>query len=281
MVLILDGKNLADKINKEIIEEVKKFKENGISPTLGVIWTGEDADTLSYVNSIEEFCTKMDISTVKRNFSDEVDENEFLKESKKMNGNPDIHGIIFMRPLPPQIKDEEIANLITPEKDIDCIGYANMAKVFGGIDKGFAPCTAESVIEILKYYHVELEGKNAVIIGRSLVIGRPVAMMLLEQNATVTICHSKTDNLQEIARGADILVTALGKPCFINSNFIKKDAIIVDVGMNEFNGKMVGDVDYDDVIPIAGKITPVPGGVGPVTTSILLRNLMKAIKMQR
>ena len=232
VLILLKGKNVAEQINDEISEKVEKLKKNGIIPTLVIMWAGEDTDTLSYISSIEKACISTGISLIKRNFHERIDQETFLNEFKAVNENPTINGIIVMRPLPPQINEGTIAEQIKPEKDIDCISPINIAKVFSGTGGGFAPCTAESVMEILKYYNVELKGKDVVVIGRSMVVGRPVAMMLLKQNATVTICHSKTKDLPNVARRADILVAALGKPNFINRNFIKKGAVVIDVGIN-------------------------------------------------
>ncbi len=279
--LLLKGKDVAEQINAGISTKVEELKKNGIIPTLGIIWAGEDIETLSYISSIEKACTSAGISLIKRNFYETIDERRLLNEFNTINEDPAINGIIVMRPLPPQIMETKFAEQISPEKDIDCISPVNIARVFSGAGDGFAPCTAESVMEILKYYNVEPEGKEVVIIGRSMVIGRPVAMMLLNKNATVTVCHSKTKGLPDIARRADILIAALGKPNFINRSFIKEGAIVIDVGINELDNKIVGDVDYDDAVHMAGMITPVPGGVGLVTTGVLLRNVLKAVSLQK
>ena len=279
--LLLKGKDVAKQINAEISTKVEELKKNGIIPTLGIMWAGEDIETLSYISSIEKACISAGISLIQRKFYETIDERRFLNEFNAINEDPAINGIIVMRPLPPQIMETKIAEQIRAEKDIDCISPVNIARVFSGVGDGFAPCTAESVMEILEYYNVEPEGKEAVIIGRSMVIGRPVAMMLLSKNATVTVCHSKTKGLLDIARRADILIAALGKPNFVNRNFIKEGAVVIDVGINELDDEIVGDVNFDDAVGLAGMITPVPGGVGLVTTGVLLRNVLKAVSLQR
>lgn len=279
--LLLKGKDVAKQINAEISTKVEELKKNGIIPTLGIIWAGEDIETLSYISSIEKACISAGISLIQRKFYETIDERRFLNEFNAINEDPAINGIIVMRPLPPQIMETKIAEQIRAEKDIDCISPVNIARVFSGSGDGFAPCTAESVMEILEYYNVEPEGKETVIIGRSMVIGRPVAMMLLSKNATVTVCHSKTKGLLDIARRADILIAALGKPNFVNRNFIKEGAVVIDVGINELDDEIVGDVNFDDAVGLAGMITPVPGGVGLVTTGVLLRNVLKAVSLQR
>lgn len=279
--LLLKGKDVAKQINAEISTKVEELKKNGIIPTLGIMWAGEDIETLSYISSIEKACISAGISLIQRKFYETIDERRFLNEFNAINEDPAINGIIVMRPLPPQIMETKIAEQIRAEKDIDCISPVNIARVFSGSGDGFAPCTAESVMEILEYYNVEPEGKETVIIGRSMVIGRPVAMMLLSKNATVTVCHSKTKGLLDIARRADILIAALGKPNFVNRNFIKEGAVVIDVGINELDDEIVGDVNFDDAVGLAGMITPVPGGVGLVTTGVLLRNVLKAVSLQR
>ncbi len=279
--LLLKGKDVAKQINAEISTKVEELKKNGIIPTLGIMWAGEDIETLSYISSIEKACISAGISLIQRKFYETIDERIFLNEFNAINEDPAINGIIVMRPLPPQIMETKIAEQIRAEKDIDCISPVNIARVFSGSGDGFAPCTAESVMEILEYYNVEPEGKETVIIGRSMVIGRPVAMMLLSKNATVTVCHSKTKGLLDIARRADILIAALGKPNFVNRNFIKEGAVVIDVGINELDDEIVGDVNFDDAVGLAGMITPVPGGVGLVTTGVLLRNVLKAVSLQR
>ncbi len=207
---------------------------------------------------------------------------EFLKVLDRLNKDSKINGIIIMRPLPSQISEDVVKYKIAPEKDVDCFSPINVSKVMSGDSDGFAPCTPAAVIEILDYYGIGLEGKRAVLVGRSMVVGRPLAMMLLKRNATVTICHTRTKNLPQETRRAEILIAAAGKARMVTKDMVSEGAVVIDVGINfDESGKMCGDVDFDSVSPIAGQITPVPGGVGSVTSTVLAKHVIEAFKLQQ
>lgn len=277
--VILKGREVAERIRAEIAEEVLKLKRKGLTPTLAILSVGDSPDTMSYIKGVEKTCNVTGVALKLKSFREDIGREEFLSEFMNINDDLSINGIIVMQPLPSHIEMDEIRYLIKPEKDVDCISPVNLSKVFGGEEDGFMPCTAEAVMTILKFYGIELKGKEAVVIGRSMVIGRPVAMMLLKQDATVTICHSKTEDLPAVTRRADIVIAAVGKPNFVQGDFIKKGAVVIDVGINTLDGKLVGDVDFEDVVQKAGMITPVPGGVGSVTTGILLKHVIRASKL--
>lgn len=277
--VILKGREVAERIKAEIAEEALELKRKGLIPTLAIISVGDSPDTISYIKGVEKACNVTGISLKLKPFREDVGREEFLSEFMNINDDPSINGIILMQPLPSHIEMDEIRYLIKPGKDVDCISPINISKVFSGEEDGFMPCTAEAVMTILKFYGIELKGKEAVVIGRSMVIGRPVAMMLLKQDATVTICHSKTEDLPAVTRRADIVIAAVGKPNFIKGDFIKKGAVVIDVGINALDGKLVGDVDFEEVLQKAGMITPVPGGVGSVTTGVLLKHVIRASKL--
>lgn len=279
--VILKGREVAERIRAEIAEEVLKLKRKGLTPTLAILSVGDSPDTMSYIKGVEKACNVTGIALKLKSFREDIGREEFLSEFMNINDDPSINGIIVMQPLPSHIEMDEIRYLIKPEKDVDCISHINISKVFSGEEDGFMPCTAEAVMTVLKFYGIELKGKEAAVIGRSMVIGKPVAMMLLKQDATVTICHSKTEDLPAVTRRADIVIAAVGKPNFIKGDFIKKGAVVIDVGINVLDGKLVGDVDFEDVLRKTGMITPVPGGVGSVTTGVLLKHVVRASKLKK
>jgi methylenetetrahydrofolate dehydrogenase (NADP+)/methenyltetrahydrofolate cyclohydrolase len=210
-----------------------------------------------------------------------ITQNDFIDELNNINNDKSIHGILVLRPLPEQLDENVIKNVIAPEKDVDCFSPVNVAKVFEGDETGFPPCTPSAVMEILRYYDIPLKGKNTVVIGRSMIVGKPAAMLLLKEHATVTICHSRTKDLPLVASGAELLVVGIGRAKMVNSNYVKDGAIVIDVGINvDEDGKLCGDVDTDDCIEKVSMITPVPRGVGSVTTSVLAKHVVKACKMQ-
>ncbi|MFD3155763.1 bifunctional 5,10-methylenetetrahydrofolate dehydrogenase/5,10-methenyltetrahydrofolate cyclohydrolase [Haloimpatiens sp. FM7330] len=278
---IIKGKPVADTITEKLKEEVEQLKSKGITPKLTIMRVGENPSDLSYEKGAIKRYSKVGIETEVKAYPENISQDEFIKELKKVNEDKHTNGILVFRPMPKQLNEDEIKYVIAPEKDVDCFSPINVAKLMSGDKTGFPPCTPTAVIEILKHYNVEMKGKNAVVIGRSMVVGKPVSMLLLNENATVTICHSKTQNMKEIASKADILVVGVGKAKMVTADYVKEGAVVIDVGINvDENGKLCGDVDTDDCSEKASMITPVPRGVGSVTTSILGKHVIKACKMQ-
>ncbi len=279
MAMILSGKAVAAGIKGKTKEESADLRQKGMVPTIGILRVGSRQDDIAYERGIIKNCASVDVESKVYELPLDVNMEKFTETLEEMNNDPKIHGILIFRPLPKQLDEEKIKYMINPVKDIDCMNPDNMVKIFEGSLDGFLPCTPAAVMEILKYYEVPLSGVNTVVLGRSMVVGKPLSMMLLKENATVTICHSRTKSLNEVVAGADIVVAAIGKAKFVGKDFVKPGAVVVDVGINvDESGKMCGDVNYDEVFDIAGSITPVPGGVGSVTTSILLKHVIKATK---
>jgi methylenetetrahydrofolate dehydrogenase (NADP+)/methenyltetrahydrofolate cyclohydrolase len=237
---------------------------------------------MAYERGAIKTMVSVNIETDVRVLSKDISKDEFIKELKSINDDKSVHGILILRPLPDQLDENVIKNVIAPEKDVDCFSPVNVAKVFEGDETGFPPCTPSAVMEILKHYEIPLKGKNAVVIGRSMIVGKPAAMLLLKEHATVTICHSRTKDLPKVASGAELLVVGIGRAKMIDSSYIREGAVVIDVGINvDEDGKLCGDVDTDDCVDKASMITPVPGGVGSVTTSVLAKHVVKACKMQQ
>ncbi|MDD4376768.1 MAG: bifunctional 5,10-methylenetetrahydrofolate dehydrogenase/5,10-methenyltetrahydrofolate cyclohydrolase [Eubacteriales bacterium] len=279
--MLLKGKEVADKINEEILTRIERIYEEGIVPTLAIIRVGNNPSDIAYENGAIKKANMLGIKVEKFIGQEDILEEDLIEIVKALNKDNDIHGILVLRPLPKHIDDDKIRNTIAPEKDIDGISDLSMAGVFTNTNLGFPPCTAEAAVSILKHYNIDLAGKKVVVIGRSLVIGKPVAMMLLNENSTVTICHSRTplQQVEKLCREADIIVTAVGKIGTVTSSHVNGHQIIVDVGINfDENGKMVGDANAVELEDHVKGITPVPGGVGSVTTSILMSHVIKAIK---
>lgn len=280
MAELLKGKEVVDSLNIRMSQEVEELKKSGICPTLAILRVGERADDISYEKGAIKRCEKVGIDVKVFSLPEDVEENVFFDTLEKLNKDIIIHGILMFRPLPKHLDGEKARKLLAVQKDVDGCTDLSLAGVFTNTPLGFAPCTAEAAMEILKYYNIDVAGKNVVVIGRSLVIGRPVAMLLMHKNATVTICHTKTNNMQEITKKADILVVATGQMESIGADYVSEGQIIIDVGIgwNEAKNKLCGDVKFDEVQAIAGAITPVPGGVGGVTTSILVKHVIEAAK---
>ncbi len=279
MATILSGKEVAAVIKSKAKEESLALRQKGITPTIGILRVGNRQDDIAYERGITKNCDSVDVECKVFELPEDVNMESFTETLEKMNNDKNIHGILIFQPLPKQLDEEKIKYIINPDKDIDCMNPNNMVKIFEGSLDGFLPCTPAAVMEILKYYEIPIKGTNTVVLGRSMVVGKPLSMMLLKENATVTICHSKTKNLSEVVAGADIVVAAIGKAKFVGKEFVKLGAVVLDVGINvDENGKMCGDVNFDEVSEIAGSITPVPKGVGSVTTSILLKHVIKAAK---
>ncbi len=277
MEKLLKGKPVADQIKKQILEVSQKLQNEEIMPTMGIIRVGNRSDDIAYENGIKKNCHSVGICVKIFELDQNIEKEDFLEEVKRINELEDIHGILLFRPLPEHLEGEEIKRLIAPQKDIDAMHPENLRKVFENEEDGYMPCTPEAVVEILKYYNVPIQGANIAIVNRSMVLGKPLAMMLLKENATVTICHSKTKDMKDVLKKADIVVTGVGRAKFFDENYFTKDSVIIDVGINYADGKMCGDVDFEAVEPICKAITPVPGGVGTVTTSILLKHVVKNI----
>ena len=250
---------------------------NGYTPTLGIVRIGVSPADLSYEKGAVKKMESLSLNTKVFEFDESISSDDFLIEFKKINDDKNIDGILLFRPLPKHIDEKKVIDELDEKKDLDGISYKNIAKIFAGEKDGFAPCTAKAVMKIIESNNIELEGKNVVIVGRSMVIGKPVAMMALSKNATVTICHSKTENLKEICKKADVLIVAIGKAKMINEDYIGDNATVIDVGINFVDGKICGDVDLSNVTN-ASMATPVPKGVGAVTTSVLAEHLVIAAK---
>ncbi len=278
MAEILDGRKVANFKKAAIVRDVERMKAEGINPRLEIMLAGKKEDAVAYVRSAEKALAGCGIECGVNSYPENISQQEFIESMNELNKAPRVHGILIMRPLPPHIDWKTVENSIAPEKDVDGISPENLAGVFQGRKDVFHPCTAQAVMDVLDYYQVVTGGRRAVVLGRSLVVGKPVSMMLLGENATVTICHSKTVDLPAETAQADILVAAAGIPRLVKQFHVKDGAVVVDVGINLVDGKLVGDVDFDSVAPKAGMITPVPGGVGTVTTTILMEHVVAAAK---
>lgn len=278
---LLDGKAVAAKVRAQVAAEVQTLEEQGIHPALAVILVGEDPASQVYVRNKEKDCTEVGIRSVGQRLSAGTTQEELLALVESLNRDPLVHGILVQLPLPAQIDDRAVIAAIDPAKDVDAFHSSNVGRIMLG-DYDFLPCTPAGVMELLADAGISPAGKECVVIGRSNIVGKPMAMLLLHANGTVTIAHSKTPNLAEVAARADVLVCAVGRANFVTADMVKPGAVVVDVGMNRLeNGKLVGDVDYTAVAEKASYITPVPGGVGPMTRAMLLKNTLKAAQMQQ
>lgn len=277
MYNVLDGRAVALELTLQLEKEVLELKGKGITPTLAIVRVGDRPDDISYERGVLKSAAKIGVEVETVLLESDVSIEAFETSVRFLNENDKIHGILIFRPLPKQLPESYVKTILNDEKDIDCFTSINMSKVFESDRSGFYPCTPAAVLEILDHYKIDVSGKTVCIIGRSLVVGKPLAMMLLDRNATVTICHAKTADLPGVASKCDIVVAAVGRPKMVKSSFIKKGAIVIDVGINtDENGKLCGDVDFDDVAKEASMITPVPGGVGAVTNNVLLKQLLRA-----
>lgn len=275
--MILDGKKTAENLMKKVAEEVASIKE---TLSLGLILVGNNPASLVYVRNKQRACNDVGINVENYFFDENVTQKEILKTIDQCNKNPNIHGILVQLPLPSHLDETMIINSIDPDKDIDGLTLVNQGKLFNSMET-IHPATPKGVMTLLQKYFIEISGKNVVVIGRSKLVGKPLAMLLLQKNATVTIAHSRTTNLKEVTKKADILVVAIGKPNFITADMVKKDAVVVDVGINKVEGKVVGDVNFNEVKEVASYITPVPKGVGPMTIASLLENIIICYKIQK
>lgn len=278
---IIDGKAVSLEVKNDIKEKTAKLKESGIVPTLAVIIVGNDSASRVYVNNKKKACEYIGFNSSEYTLDESISQIELLELIEKLNRDPQVDGILCQLPLPKHIDETAVMNTISPEKDVDAFTPSNVGKIMSG-EYDMLPCTPAGIMELIASTGEDISGKHAVVVGRSNIVGKPVAMLLLHQNATVTICHSKTKNLKEICRQADILVAAVGKAKFITSDMVKDGATVIDVGINrDESGKLCGDVDFDSVSEKVSHITPVPGGCGPMTIAMLMKNTYNAAVKRR
>lgn len=278
--MIINGKEISEKIKEEIAAEVSVLKSKGISCGLAVILVGDDPASAVYVRNKKLACEKTGIYSEVYTLPEQSSEKDVLDLIDTLNKRSDINGILCQLPLPKHINEQKVINAIDKDKDVDAFNPYNVGKIMLG-NPDFLPCTPAGVMELLKYSDVEVSGKNCVVLGRSNIVGKPMAMLLMKANGTVTVCHSKTVNLKSITENADILVAAIGRPKFVTADMVKDGAVVIDVGINRTeDGKLCGDVDFENVEKKASKITPVPGGVGVMTVTMLLKNTVTAAKKQ-
>lgn len=280
MAKLIDGKAVSASVRAQVAQEVQELKSKGLHPGLAVVIVGDDPASRTYVNNKKKACAETGIYSEEYALSATTTQEELLSLVRSLNEKPEIHGILVQSPLPEGLDEEAVIEEINPQKDVDAFHPQNVGRIMIG-NFHFLPCTPAGVIELIRSQGIEIAGKRCVVIGRSNIVGKPMAMLLLHNHGTVTICHSKTRDLAEICREADILVAAVGRPKFVTENMVKPGAVVIDVGMDrDENGKLCGDVDFANVEPKAGYITPVPGGVGPMTIAMLLRNTVTAAKLQ-
>ena len=275
MAEILSGAAVAQKLDDELKGKIEKLKNNGIAPTLCVVRLGQKPEDLSYERGLLKKAEKLGIEVNKKLYDENITQEEFESELKKIDADNNNHGILIFRPLPRHIDEKKVLELISPQKDADGVTDASMLGIYVDTGVGNPPCTAKACMEILKHYDIRLQGKKAVVLGRSLVVGKPLALMLLKENATVTICHSKSENLSKICKEADILIAAVGKAKLLGKEYVSEGQIVIDVGINMGeDGKLCGDVNFEEVESVVSKISPVPGGVGTVTATVLMSHVV-------
>ena len=280
MYKIISGKEVSEAVKLRVSDEVKNLKSNGIEPCLAVILVGDDPASRVYVNNKKKACEFCGIRSLEYVLPAETKEEELIELVEKLNNDKSVNGILCQLPLPKHLDEKKVLNLIKPEKDVDAFHPENVGHIMIG-DFNFLPCTPAGIMEMLRYENIDLDGKNCVVIGRSNIVGKPMAMLMLKENATVTICHSRTKNLKEVVAGADVIVAAVGRPNFVTADMVKDGAVIIDVGINRMDdGKLCGDVDFEACKEKASYITPVPGGVGPMTIATLMQNTITATRIQ-
>ncbi len=282
MAVLMKGAEVVSAMKDRLLKEVETLNAGGITPVLAIVRLGARPDDLAYEKGAIKRCEGLGIRCRVFEYPEILTQEALVGEIRKLNGDGSIHGILLFRPLPGQIDENVIKYVISPEKDVDCLNPVNVAKVFEGDETGFAPCTPEAVMEMLAHYNVDVKGKKVAVVGRSLVVGKPLAMLLLKKHATVTICHTKTHHIEETCREADIIIAAAGKAKMVTDAFVSEGQIVIDVGINlDENGNLCGDVDFDKVEQKTAGITPVPGGVGTVTTSVLAKHVIQAAKWSK
>ena len=279
MAEIIDGKLVSRTVRENIASEVKEFKEKyGVTPGLAVILVGDNPASAVYVRNKHKGCIEVGMESFEIKMAEDTREQELLSSIDELNLREDVHGILVQLPLPKHIDEEKVINRISPDKDVDAFHPVNVGKIMIG-NYDFLPCTPAGIMELLAFYNVDLSGKECVVVGRSNIVGKPMAMLLLGKNGTVTVCHSRTKDLPEVTKRADVLVVAIGKAGFVTADMIKPGAVVIDVGINRLDdGKLSGDVDFTGAMEVASLVTPVPGGVGPMTITMLLRNTLTAAK---
>lgn len=278
--MIIDGKKIAQNVLESVKKDAEKLNGKGITPGLAVIMVGNNPASKTYVRNKKMACEKAGIKSEEYLLPEDASEKEILNLIDKLNATKEVSGILVQLPLPPNLNSKTICERISPLKDVDAFTSKNIGDLFKG-DAKFLPCTPAGIIEILKHENINLAGKHCVIIGRSNIVGKPLALLLIQNDATVTVCHSKTKNLEEVCKLADIVICAVGKEKFLKKEMVKPGAVVIDVGINrDENGKLCGDADFENLEPICSKITPVPGGVGPMTVAMLVKNAAKAAEIQ-
>ena len=279
MANIIDGKQISKDIKEELKAEVASLAAQGRKCCLAVIQVGNDPASSVYVGNKKKACAYVGIESLSYELPEETTEEELLTIIDKLNKDANVHGILCQLPLPKHINEDHVIKAISPKKDVDGFHPQNVGALVIG-EKGFVSCTPAGIIQLLKRSNIEMDGKHCVVVGRSNIVGKPMSLLMLRENATVTICHSHTRNLKEICKEADILIVAIGKPQFIGKEYVKDGAVVIDVGIHrDENNKLCGDVKYDEVEPVASYITPVPGGVGPMTIAMLMHNCVEAMKL--
>ena len=282
MANLLKGKDVAISINERSKKDIEALKNKGIIPTLAIVRVGSKESDLSYEKGAIKRASEVGVEVKSIVLDENVDYNSFYSTLDQLNNDNSVHGILLLRPIPNELDNEKARLYIKPEKDVDGCGNGSLSGVFTNTEYGFAPCTAQAAIEILDYYNIDVTGKNVVVVGRSLVVGKPLSMLLLNKNATVTVCHSKTKDLPGICKKADIVICAIGRLEMLNADYFSNNQIVIDVGINwsEAKQKLCGDVLFEEAEPIVDSITPVPGGVGSVTTSVLINHVVEACKRE-
>lgn len=280
MAEILKGAPVAQAINQRSVEKLDKLREQGICPTLATVRVGQREDDVAYEQSTVRRCEKLGVRVLQNLLSEDAPQAELDRLISTLNADPEVHGILVFMPLPKHLDAEAVRRSLSPEKDVDGITDGSLAGVFTGSGRGFAPCTAQACIEIIDHYGIDCTGKRAVVVGRSLVVGRPASMLLMAKNATVTICHTKTVDMPALCRSADILIAAAGKPKALGEEHFSSGQILIDVGINFVDGTMCGDADFDAAQGIVSAVTPVPGGVGAVTSAVLVSHVIEAAGRQ-
>ena len=277
MAVLMKGSEVVNAIKERLLKKVEALNAGGVVPGLAIVRLGARPDDLSYERGAVKRCEGLGIKCRVYEYPETLSQNELIQEIEKINVDDSIHGILIFRPLPSQINENAIKYVISPDKDIDCLNPVNVAKVFEGDETGFAPCTPEAVMDMLEHFNIDVKGKKVTVIGRSLVVGKPLAMLLLKKHATVTICHTRTRNLEATCKEAEILIAAAGKAKMVADAFVTEGQTVIDVGINvDENGNLCGDVDFSKVEGLVSTITPVPGGVGTVTTSVLAKHVIQA-----
>jgi methylenetetrahydrofolate dehydrogenase (NADP+)/methenyltetrahydrofolate cyclohydrolase len=277
MSIVMKGSEVTAAMKEELLREVEKLVQKGTVPGLAIVRVGARADDLAYERGARKRMEAVGIRCIVTELPQDISQAQFEQAFAAVNDDPATHGILLFRPLPKQLDEEPVRGMINPWKDVDCMSPVNMAKVFSGDESAFAPCTPEAVMEVLAHYGIDLKGKRVTVVGRSMVVGKPLSMLLLKQHATVTICHTRTVDLAGTCRNAEILIAAAGKARMITADFVSENRVVVDVGINvDSDGNVCGDVDFDAVAPHAAYISPVPGGIGAVTSSVLAKHVVRA-----